>query len=326
MKENIILPAWETITQYHSLKKLNFIPSLVGMIWLFCILIYQATFAYVNVFKKEDQVLSVLADFAHKSYFFETLIALGWILLLYILLEPIATGAIIQMIDTYKKTKWVNPHRTLQGIFDGMRHFLPIFEVQNLISIFRPLTIITFYILLLRLFGREYFTMISVAMGIYLLFSFFLNMCFAYSKFFIIFEGMKAIESLSASTWLAVRHINITGKLYFTMILLYLRTILVAAIFLVIPFVVSAIITFFTIITVKIIFLSVFWLVTLVFFIFIVHLNSTLEIFVEATWYEAYMICKKEDAEYDELSHAHGGGSHATSHDKSSDVHDDHHH
>ena len=97
--------------------------------------------------------------------------------------------------------------------------------------------------------------MISIAMGIYLLFSFFLNMCFAYSKFFIIFEGMKAIESLSASTWLAVRHINITGKLYFTMILLYLRTILVAAIFLVIPFAISAIITFFTIITVKIIFL-----------------------------------------------------------------------
>ena len=105
MKENIILPAWETITQYHSLKKLNFIPSLVGMIWLFCILIYQATFAYVNVFHKKDQVLSVLAEFAHKSYFFETLLALGAILLLYILLEPIASGAIIQMIDTYKKTK-----------------------------------------------------------------------------------------------------------------------------------------------------------------------------------------------------------------------------
>lgn len=323
MKEAIILPAWNTITEYHSLKKLNFIPSLVGMIWLFCILIYQATFAYVNVFHKQDEVLSVLAEFAHKSYFFETLIALGSILLLYILLEPIATGAIIQMIDTYKRTQWQNPHRTLQGIFDGMRHFVPIFEVQNLISIFRPLTIITFYILLLRLFWKEYFMIISGGMGIYLLFSFFLNMCFAYSKFFIIFEGMKALESLSASTGMAVRHIHITGKLYFTMILLYLRTILVAAIFLVIPFAISAIITFFTLISVKIIFLTIFWLISLVFFVFIVHLNSTLEIFVEATWYEAYMLCKKEDAEYDALdpNHGHHGGhAHEWEH------HEDHEH
>ena len=105
MKENIILPAWETITQYHSLKKLNFIPSLVGMIWLFCILIYQATVAYVDGCRKEDEVLRGLAEVAHKSCVVEALIARVWMLRLYILLEPIATGAIIQMIDTYKKTK-----------------------------------------------------------------------------------------------------------------------------------------------------------------------------------------------------------------------------
>ena len=45
-------------------------------------------------------------------------------------------------------------------------------------------------------------------MGVYLLFAFFINICFAYSKFFIIFEHKKAIESLSASTGLALRNIG----------------------------------------------------------------------------------------------------------------------
>ncbi len=298
MKEAIILPAWETVTHFHSLKKFNFVPSFVGMLWLFLILIYQITFTYVYVFGKKDEVLSGIAKFAHTDYFGETLIALWSVLVLYILLEPIATWGIIQMIDSYKKSHGENPHRTFQWIFDWLRHFLPIFEIQNLTSIFRPLSVITFYILLLRLFGKDYLVMISTIMGIYLIFSFCINMCFAYSKFFVIFENKWALESLGASTGLAVRHIHITGRLYFTMILLYLRTIIVAVIFLVLPFFVSSVIALFTLLSIKMFFLGVFGIVSFIFFIFIVHLNSTLEIFVEATWYEAYMLCKKEDKEY----------------------------
>lgn len=48
----------------------------------------------------------------------------------------------------------------------------------------------------------------------------------------------------------------------------------------------------------------------------IVHLNSTLEIFVEATWYEAYMLCKAED-KADGHHDAHGHDTHG---------HDDHGH
>lgn len=297
MKESIVLNAWELITRYHSLKKLNFLPSFVGMLWLFMLLIYQITFTYVYVFHKKDEVLSALAKFAHTDYFTEVIVTLASIFLLYMILEPIANGGIIQMIDTYRKTNGEKAHRAVQGFFDGLRHFLPIFEVHNITGVFRPLSIITFYILLLRLFGVQYAASISILMGIYLVFSFFLNMCFAYAKFFIIFEHQTAIVALGKSTGMALRHIAITGRLYFTMILLYLRTIVIALIFLVIPFAISAVIAFFTIISVKIFFLVIFAIITLILFVFIVHLNSTLEIFVEATWYEAYQLCKKEDSE-----------------------------
>lgn len=167
-------------------------------------------------------------------------------------------------------------------------------------------------------------------MSIYLFLAFFINMCFAYSKFFIIFEGKHALEALAASTGLAVRHISITGRLYFTMILLYLRTIIVALIFLVLPFIVSSIIAFFTIMAVKMVLLSIFGIISLILFIFIVHLNSTLEIFIEATWYEAYQLCKKEDAAYGGPVEHHGHGDvhgHDAHHDEHGHGgHDDHGH
>lgn len=105
MKESIVLNAWELITRYHSLKKLNFFPSFVGMLWLFCILIYQITYTYVIVFQKKDQLFGALSNFVHTEYFTEVIVSLVSIFVLYTLLEPIANGGIIQMIDSYRKSK-----------------------------------------------------------------------------------------------------------------------------------------------------------------------------------------------------------------------------
>lgn len=317
------------VTEFHSLKKLNFIPSFMGMLWLFVILFYQLTFTYIYIFDKKDEALEALSKFLHTDYFGESITILATIFILYMLLEPIATGGIIEMMHSYKQHKWEKNRRSWQGFFDGLRHFLPIFEVQNLTAIFRPLSIITFYILLLRVFGKDFLFSVSTIMGIYLLFAFCINICFAYAKFFIIFEHKWAIESLSASTGLAMRNISITGKLYFTMILLYFRTIIVAVIFLVIPFLISSFLAFLpTIIGIKLFFLIVFLIISIVLFIFIVHLNSTLEIFVEATWYEAYMLCKEEekkDGHWEEHHDDHGKHDDHSTHDTHA-KHDNHGH
>jgi len=74
MKESIALHAWELVTRFHSLKKLNFFPSFLGMLWLFCILLYQITFTYVYVFHKKDEALEAFAQFAHTDYFLEVML------------------------------------------------------------------------------------------------------------------------------------------------------------------------------------------------------------------------------------------------------------
>ena len=298
------------------------------MLWLFVILFYQLTFTYIYIFNKKDEAMAALAKFLHNDYFGETIGILAAIFLLYMLLEPIATGWIIEMMHSYKMHKWEKNRRSWQGFFDGLRHFLPIFEVHNITAIFRPLSIITFYILLLRIFGRDFIVPISIIMSIYLLFAFCINTCFSYANFFIIFEHKWAIESLSASTGLALRNIGITGKLYFTMILLYLRTIIIALIFLVIPFLISSFLAFLPIPGLKLFFLIVFLIISIILFIFIVHLNSTLEIFIEATWYEAYMACKEEEKSnghgWHDTHDSHGDTAH-TDHSKHDD-HDNHGH
>jgi len=101
------------------------------------------------------------------------------------------------------------------------------------------------------------------------------------------------------------------------MILVYLRTIFVALIFLGFPFIVSAIITYFTIVGVQIVLLVIFATVAVLLLLVITHLNSALDIFVEATWYGAYQMNKAEDAKEggvkEEAHHmevSHTGGTH----------------
>ena len=90
MKEQIALQAWEIVTRFSSLKKLNFFPSFIGMAWLFLVLLYQITFTYVVIFKQKDKFLQFLSDFIHKEYFLEVLISFGVLFFLYIIIAPLA--------------------------------------------------------------------------------------------------------------------------------------------------------------------------------------------------------------------------------------------
>ena len=61
------------------------------------------------------------------------------------------------------------------------------------------------------------------------------------------------------------------------------------------PFVVTGILTYFTLASVQIVLLIIFLIILLVLFIFIAYLNSVLEIFILALWHEAYHACKEEE-------------------------------
>ena len=122
MKEHIALRAWEMITEFSSLKKLNFFPSFIGMTWLFLVLIYQITFTYVIIFKQKDKFFSLVSNFMHKDYFIEVLVSFGGLFLLYIFVAPLAEGALVEMIHSYRKSNGEKKHRwssTFSATFRG---------------------------------------------------------------------------------------------------------------------------------------------------------------------------------------------------------------
>lgn len=295
MKEKNILNAWSLVTEFHSLKKLNFVPALFGTAWLVLVLTYQVIFALVFLLWWQDSALKVIIDFLHQDYVVLVVTTVSIIFFGFIILHAISIGGIIEMMDSYKKNNKSLLHRSWQGFFDGLSHFLPMFEIQNMTAIFHPVTIITFYIFLLRIFGDGFFWLITIIMSVYLVFSFLVNIFISYAPFCVVLENKRWIASLSASTEMAFRNIGITTRLYFTNFLLYFRVILVGWAFLLLPFVIVTGLTFFTVAFAKITFLIVLGIVSVILFIFITHLNSTLEIFVYALWHEAYITCKEND-------------------------------
>ena len=181
-------------------------------------------------------------------------------------------------------------------------------------ALFKLLSIITFYILLLRVFGQDYLFPITIAMSIYLMFSFVINILFSYARFFVIFEEKKAFDAISLSVNMALNNLSITFHLYFTLLLVYIRTFLTAIAFIIFPFIVSAALTYISIAILKMISILILGLLFFVFLIFVSHLNSVLEIFVEAIWYNAYMENKKTFAPATGGNHEEGSHENHDSH------------
>lgn len=296
LRETIVGPAWDLVMHTSFLKKFNFFPSLLSTIYLGCIILYQLAFAYVYIFKLKDQFFALIIQWVHTSYFWQVIIALAIGIILYLFITPVAEWGLISLIAKREEesknginTAWGLGY----GISRGLMNFLPIFELSNALSIFKLLSIITFYIFLLRIFWQGYFISITIIMTLYLGFAFLINILFAYAKFFIIFENKKAIESLSLSVQMALSNLSITFHLYFTLLLVYIRTFITTLIFIIFPFVISGLFTYVTISLLQILSIGILSILFIVLLVFISHLNSVLEIFVEAIWYNAYKENKK---------------------------------
>lgn len=92
MKQDIALKAWELVTDFPSLKKLNFLPSFFGICWLLLVVFYQITYTFVEVFNKKDDILHFLYSLPETEYFIPVIIAIAFIFIAYSILNPLAKG------------------------------------------------------------------------------------------------------------------------------------------------------------------------------------------------------------------------------------------
>ena len=68
------------------------------------------------------------------------------------------------MMHTYRQSSGTKFHRSWQGFFDGLRYFLPTFELQGMLAVFSPLTIMTATIFLIRITEKDIHSLIWVIM------------------------------------------------------------------------------------------------------------------------------------------------------------------
>lgn len=321
MREEIVAPAWKLASESVTIKKFNFVPSLLATTYLSFIVLYQVAWSYVYLFKMKDQFFSLVIEFAHASYFTETLVTIGVFFLLYLIATPIAEGGLLYLISRKDSgDAWNRPFS--KAVSAGLKNFLPIFEAHNLLSPFKLLSIVTFYLFVLRIFGKDYAVAISALAIVYLGFSFLINILFAYTRFFIVFEGERAFDAMGKSVRMALDNIEVTFRLYFTLLLVYVRTILTVIAFIVFPFVISAILTYVSIAFVKTVAILAVGAILLFFLVFVSHLNSVLEIFVESLWFRAWKDNSARMAA--ENPHDHGTGSHKDGHGEAHGHHDHH--
>lgn len=231
---------------------------------------------------------------------------------IYVLIIPIAEGGLIALIDKVdtKAANVIGGNRNQSvgyGTVRGLRHFLPVFEANGITSPFKLISIITFTFFLIRLIGSEYTGGIVLSMFVYFLVAMTINIFLAYTRFFIVLQDMKAFDAIIASSRMALEHFGITVRLYITLLIVYLRTLLTVLAFILFPLVLSAILTYITITSLQIIFVAVLGVLVLGFFVFVSHLSSVLEIFVETLWYRAYI----ENLGQDSLGEHTDHGSHS---------------
>ena len=291
LKDKIIVPAWDMIKDDSNAKKFYFIPWIFSVIFLTAILVYQTIYTYVKIiWNNQDVVLKTILRFLETDLWIKALIAGIIFLILYFLLTPIFEAGLIKYVDI--KYKWWNISKS-EAFGQWLYKFLQTFEYNNIFSEFKILSILNWYLFVIRFTGVEYIKVVSYVFLCLLFFWIIINILFSYSKFFIILENQSVFQAIWESTKLAILNPKTTVKLFFLIFILNLRVIINFIVFLIFPIIVVSAITY---ISVKFLLLVTIIIATVgfVWFVFFMwYLTAVLDVFKTSLWYHAYVYWKK---------------------------------
>lgn len=315
LRNKIVEKAWNLIQEDLKIKKIYFFPWLISIIFLSLILVYQTVYTYVILLDKKEAALVILLDFFHSKYLIEILIWFWIFIILYLVLTPIFESWLIYYID--KKEKWEHISAS-DIIWWWLYKFLPMFEYSNIFSEFRFMSVVNIYLFCLRFIWVNYMMHLSYLFLGLLFLSMLINIVTAYSKFEIVLNNKKALESVSTSMKIALFNIWTTVRIYFFLFVVNVRIIINFFVFLLFPIIIVSAITYITskiflAIAVTILSVIFLWLIIILWYLWWVF-----EIFKTSVRYYAYIEWKKKvkDDHHDDHWHWHDdhSGWHHDSH------------
>ena len=206
MQTSLIHASWKLLQQGMLLKKFNYFPSFLSTIVLNLIILYQVAITWIMMVGGDDFFAFVLSVF--DSWLVVIPVAI-WCIVLFFLMEFIVyvfEWGLIFLIHTFFRQEG-SKYRYGRGFTEWLRNFLPILEYNGVMAFFQPLTLLTSYFFLLRIFGNEYIFAISILMLVYIIIAFIVSILFSYSRFFIILEKQSIFRAISSSVSMALDNI-----------------------------------------------------------------------------------------------------------------------
>lgn len=285
--ESLVAPAWKLINQASLIKKFNFLPSFFSTLILSVIVTYQSAITAVMVLHTQGAFFSWVLSETGSLAFWETVAAVVVAFVLVEMLITVYEGGLLSLVRAFCQRQDAR-YTYLHGLAAGLRSFLPVLEFDAFTKMFHPLTIATSYIFLLRIIGVEYVWLITAFALPYCLVAVVINVFISYARFFIVFEGKGLFAALSASTGMALEHLGTTMRLFLSMLLVYVRIVLIVAGILLFPVVATALFTWLGSGLASWLALSIAGIAYLGFLGFVAHVNSVLEIFVTTLWFRAW--------------------------------------
>lgn len=103
MRESVVIPSWELVNKASLIKKFNAVPAMLDTLYFIFIVVYQVAYTSLYVVPgAKDTLLGFATNLAqHQDYALEIGIFLGIGFLSYLILNPIAEGGVLCLIDGY---------------------------------------------------------------------------------------------------------------------------------------------------------------------------------------------------------------------------------
>lgn len=282
---SILYPSLKIIREDSKIKLFYFLPWVFSVAFLSLLLVYQTLYTYIVLLGNSERFWEQILQFFHSDYGTPTLISLACIVLFYISLMPIFEAALIRYIDMKEKKESASRSDAL-GFW--IVRFAPMFEYNNIFSMFKFISIVNGYLFALRFLGLDYAFSLSVFFIVAFLFSIILNILTAYTKYEIILEKKGVFEAIWTSSQIALLNIKTTLKLYFMMFIMNIKVLINFVIFLIFPIVAAFILGFISSQIFSIIIFIFLGAIFLIVLCLMWYMAGVLEIFTSAIWYHAY--------------------------------------
>lgn len=284
-QERIILPALQLIKHDPKVKRFYFVPWLLSIVFLSLLLVYQSIYTYVVILWKKREALEVILNFLHSDYVTEVAISVVVFVVVYLAVMPIFEAWLIRYIE--EKVKW-NKVSNSDCLWFGVFRFYPMFEYNNIFSMFKFISLINAFLFAIRFIGLEYMEYMVIVFIISIIFSIIINTLVSYAKYEIVLQNKTVFQAIGTSAKISLLSLKTTLKLYLLMFVVNIRVIINFIIFLIFPLLLIWIVGYVT----STVFLTIALIILACLFIamvlFLGYMTTVLEVFSTAAWYFAY--------------------------------------